>query len=338
MKKTTIKLTNEEFKSRLLAKFPDYEILGSYTNMRTKVLLRCKKHDITFLANPHSLLIEGKKACPKCILSDRSATFIKEVKKFPNLQLLDEYKSYREPLRFLCKIHNVIFTLMPENFIRKINKGDNICPNCVKEQSNNKKLISWIKKFNSNFPNHRFDFSNAIWIVKNKKAKIINIKCLDCGHVFEVNPSYFINIGKCSNCQTKSIGEKLVSDWLSNHNLNFKEQVYFSNDKIIGKKPHWGVIIDFLVDYKNNQYIIECNGEFHYTLCPKLQTTEAFEAQLNRDKNVKEYCAANNIIFIEIPWTYYNKSKVDYILNSVFIDGVESISSIIKIPSIKYER
>ena len=54
--------------------------------------------------------------------------------------------------------------------------------------------------------------------------------------------------------------------------------------------------------------------------------------------NVKEYCAANNIIFIEMPWTYYNKSKVDYILNSVFIDGVESISSIIKIPSIKYER
>lgn len=57
---------------------------------------------------------------------------------------------------------------------------------------------------------------------------------------------------------------------------------------------------------------IEYNGLQHYKKVDYFhKTDEGFLKQLNRDNEVRKYCKENNIILIEIPYTYntYEKSR-----------------------------
>ena len=74
---------------------------------------------------------------------------------------------------------------------------------------------------------------------------------------------------------------------------------------------------------------IEYNGLQHYKKVDYFhKTDEGFLKQLNRDNEVRKYCKENNIILIEIPYTYNTYEKVEQLLNRVILNG-EDINSII---------
>lgn len=76
----TVKLTNDEFKNKLSKIFPNYLPKQDYINYRTKLMMTCNIHNLDFLANPHSILIEGKHQCPECIKFNRLEKFYNYVK------------------------------------------------------------------------------------------------------------------------------------------------------------------------------------------------------------------------------------------------------------------
>ena len=74
---------------------------------------------------------------------------------------------------------------------------------------------------------------------------------------------------------------------------------------------------------------IEYNGLQHYKKVDYFhKTDEGFLKQLNRDNEVRKYCKENNIILIEIPYTYNTYEKVEQLLNRVILNG-EDRNSII---------
>ena len=49
-------------------------------------------------------------------------------------------------------------------------------------------------------------------------------------------------------------------------------------------------------------------------------TEDDFIKQQKRDNNVREYCKENNVLLIEIPWTYDSYEKVDKILSEIIFN------------------
>lgn len=58
-----------------------------------------------------------------------------------------------------------------------------------------------------------------------------------------------------------------------------------------------------------------------------------YRKQLERDKQVKEYCKENNILIIEIPYTYRTFSKLLDVLSDILINH-KSPEDIITYPEI----
>ena len=84
---------------------------------------------------------------------------------------------------------------------------------------------------------------------------------------------------------------------------------------------------------------IEYNGEQHYNLKSMIFLTDGrgirtnisekskreglkkYKKQLKRDENVRKYCKENNIILIEIPYTYNTYEKISEVLKRILIEG-----------------
>ena len=118
-----------------------------------------------------------------------------------------------------------------------------------------------------------------------------------------------------------------VHRWIVENNIDdFIREKVFSG--IEGRKSNF-VKADFIINYKEVTYWIEYNGKQHYIRNPFFQKTEEdFKDQLKRNSNVRNYCRENNIILLEIPYTYNTYKKVEQLLNRAILGG-EDINSII---------
>ena len=73
--------------------------------------------------------------------------------------------------------------------------------------------------------------------------------------------------------------------------------------------------VDFKIDTKIGQVIIEYNGIQHYEPVPfngdKELAKANFARQIKRDQWLRDYCNLNNIILIEIDGRKYTKDKIE---------------------------
>lgn len=53
----------------------------------------------------------------------------------------------------------------------------------------------------------------------------------------------------------------------------------------------------------------------------KREGLKKYKKQLKRDENVRKYCKENNIILIEIPYTYNTYEKISEVLKRILIEG-----------------
>lgn len=336
------------FETRLKESYPDYEILGEYRDRNTDILLRCKIHNIEFLAKPGNIFKRSLlPKCPECLRRERSKNFIEYIKiNYPNIDYFSAQKDfvdYYTPIKLICNLHpDEEIILTPEQIVGK--NGHTGLPrlflcNSCKSSSEIKK---WVDKFNKKFPKHCFDFSNSTYKIYysengNGTARIDNIYCKDCGDYFSAKASILYNSGLCPNCKVKSQGETFVEKWLKSNNLTFNSQVRISNKVIQGKFENSDVIVDFSLKHDNIIYWIEYNGEQHYTWCKHFQTLEKFEGQLRRDNNIREYCRLNSIVLVEIPYKYYTQDSVWKLLDEIVLNK-KSPEELIKLPEINYNR
>lgn len=125
-------------------------------------------------------------------------------------------------------------------------------------------------------------------------------KCGQCGKTFEALPARVLSghITSCG-CSIVSSGEKYVEQLLNEFHIDFDQQV-----KLPGcayKKP---LRFDFYLPEEN--IAIEVNGRQHYEAIDFFGGEEAFEDTKIRDKIKAEYCMANNIRLLVLPYTMSN--------------------------------
>lgn len=59
-------LSQQEVRDRIHDLYPHIDVVGEYINRGTPIECRCNIHDITFIANPRTLLYNKGTGCPKC--------------------------------------------------------------------------------------------------------------------------------------------------------------------------------------------------------------------------------------------------------------------------------
>ena len=103
--------------------------------------------------------------------------------------------------------------------------------------------------------------------------------------------------------QKISLCEAMIKSYLTYSECIFKHQFYVKLPKGIRKTNR--AYIDFMVWCDGKQYAIEYNGEQHYHYIPYFhKTMNKFFEQRKRDKYIEDWCKENNIIFVEIPYTW----------------------------------
>lgn len=338
----------QEFMNKVHERFSHFsEIPGKtvYINNGTNIWLHCDIHNIDFQVRPGNLLSHNDRCgCPKCGLEQKLETvrkreedrLIKDIndydKNIDTSKLV--YKDSTTKVMLYCKICKEFFWKTPNDIRFSMREEKPICPSCshyLLRQDRKQEVQDTIEK---RYPGE-FDLSNMVFI-KNS-IPITGIRCIRCNKEFSIYYGNFIIGCGCPVC-SQSCGESYVEDWLKDKNIEYVHLFNIDKSIIPGKKEEWGVEIDFTLGYNGRTIWIECNGEQHYTWCKHFQNTvEDFENQLRRDNNVREYCKANNILLIEIPWTYYRKDKIYEILDKAIIENMP-LPELIKAPEIQYNR
>lgn len=142
-------------------------------------------------------------------------------------------------------------------------------------------------------------------------------KC-KCGKEHKVG-SYNLTSGSTwsCGCYKKSHGELLIEKLLMENNIPYETEKIFSSCKFEESQQY--ARFDF---YVNNSYIIEFDGEQHFTYSNKgWNTKENFKKRQERDKYKNNWCRENNIPIIRIPYTHEKNINISDLLldSSVFI-------------------
>lgn len=135
----------------------------------------------------------------------------------------------------------------------------------------------------------------------------------DCGNTITVMATSLIQ-GLVNSCGClRSMGEKVVEDYLRKQKINFQREYRFEECR--DKRP---LPFDFCIFDKqqNLKFLIEINGKQHYqpiiTDNPE-DGYKAFEKQQQHDFIKKTFCQQNNYDLLIIP--YYNLNKFTDIIN-----------------------
>jgi len=131
-------------------------------------------------------------------------------------------------------------------------------------------------------------------------------KCQKCHYEWKstINNRASLNRG-CPQCNI-SKGENKVYDILTKYKVKFDQQKRFSDCRF--KNP---LAFDFYLPGYN--VCIEYQGEQHYEFCKGIhKTKKRFNESQTRDQIKRDYCKANNIKLVEIP--YWDIDKIEEIL------------------------
>ena len=122
--------------------------------------------------------------------------------------------------------------------------------------------------------------------------------------------------------RSMSSGERQVYSWLKKENIIFEREFWLENT--YGRHGN-RIRVDFLVpSYSTHKIIIEYNGIQHYQRNNKFHNTlEDFDAQLFRDKELREYCNTNSIYLIEIPYTIRTFQDISDFLTKTIIENID---------------
>lgn len=115
----------------------------------------------------------------------------------------------------------------------------------------------------------------------------------------------------------RSRGEIKVEEILKMNGLSFETEYIFPDLVTSSGKP---LRFDFAVfdDDGNVDFLIEYQGEQHYTAVGKFGGKRGLFQQKYNDNQKRIYCAKHQIPLIAIPYWEYEEVSYDYILSKVY--------------------
>ncbi|WP_313429831.1 hypothetical protein [Siminovitchia terrae] len=276
----------------------DYEVLSDYKRGITKVLMKHNICNHEWGVTPGHFL--GGTRCPRCSRkkSDKKrmltqSEFIKKVKEVHgnDFLVIDDYKGSHTRIRVKHLICGHTYKVTPTNLTT--GKG---CPLCADKVRGKDRTLS--QQEYSNRVKKRFgseyepidDYVNDI--------TPILVRHTTCGHEWKVKPSNFVRRGTgCPRCN-ESKGERLISKYLDYSLYNYKTQYRIKDCRRTFPLP-----FDFAVFHKSELVcLIEYEGRQHFEPIDFFGGMSNLKDLQERDQIKRDYCKANNILLIEIPY------------------------------------
>lgn len=149
-------------------------------------------------------------------------------------------------------------------------------------------------------------FGNVLAIEPTEKrvdSKIVwKCKCLLCGNIFETSGRNLRSGDTFScGCSNRSHGAQIIEKILKENNIQYESEKVF--DSCVFPETGRKARFDF---YINNKYLIEYDGEQHFSYKETINTwnnKENFEKTQERDSFKNKWCKDNHIPLIRIPYT-----------------------------------
>lgn len=276
------KITMQEFLNRFKQSFPEVDIeIIEYTAITKPIKVKCKKCGKIIANRVASDLLKNYSCC------------IDKTTKLERLQKIYSQSNNEYSLVKQVDKDNVIVHCSKcgndlKRNIQSCLQSPFACKFCNTLKERNMISIEEVQE--------RLDeeFYYEIQILTyNGQLETNTYKCLKCGLIFQANHICLMKSRGCPKCDRfKSKGEKFIVNYLTEHNIIFKEQV--------GVKELPLQHFDFGI-YDNNENLlgfIEVQGEQHF------ETREIFRDSLEkiqeRDNRKRAYCKKYNIPLYEL--------------------------------------
>lgn len=183
--------THEEFAAEVYQLVGDeYEILGKYTGVKNKVLMKHNKCGCGWEASPSNFL-RGKR-CPDCYGSKKwtHEKFIAEVKELvgDEYTVLGEYKNAKTKVLIRHNVCKHEREVVPSNFLS--GKGCRKCSGLMKKT--HEEFVDEVYQLVG-------DEYKVLGVYVNTETKLI-MKHVNCGHEWNVRPANFLHGTRCQKC------------------------------------------------------------------------------------------------------------------------------------------
>ena len=302
------KYTKEFFSKQMLELYGSIILTqkSDFHSIKQNVTVFCKKHNLEITDTPYKFFTSF--CCPEC---HKEKTEKRKTERFINKAeivhgdtydySLVEYKTTRDKIKIICKIHGV-FEQQPDSHLQ--NHG---CPKCAKEY-----VLSFRRLTKNEFVERskaihddKYDYSLVVYKNNSTPVKII---CPIHG-VFKQKPVCHLNMKHgCRKCagEASSPAELKIENWLQENDIEHKTQVWF--DACRGKKRP--LPFDFAI-YNNEKLslLIEFDGAHHFREYSHFGGKEAFEERKRLDKIKDDFCFQNNIPLLRIPYWEFDNFK-----------------------------
>lgn len=298
--------THDQFVNEMMNISPNIKIIGKYKNARSKIECECLIDGYHWFATPDNLL-RGT-GCPKCSGRVQSTEIFKERLKNiqPYIEVVGEYVNNSTKINCICHLHNFKFKSTPQNLLD--GKG---CKYCKSEKISKSRLMTQ-DEFENRVNTINPDIE-VIGVYISARQKVL-VKCKKCNTEFCVIPNNIKtrNHIHCPSCHQKdsiSIGEELIENYLSNHDIYFIHE--YKYEDLLGVNGGQ-LSYDFYLPFYN--ILIEFQGEQHKMPVEHFGGEEKFRKQQEHDKRKREYASTHNIPLLEI-W-YDEINHIESILDN----------------------
>lgn len=296
--KTTDEFVSEAILKRGEDKFDYSEV--EYVNRHTKVKITCKKCNRPFFQTPSNHLF-NEQGCPHCAPEAIS-----------NAKAGDQEKFLRD-----AKIAHpdTDYDYSRAIYVRSGTKVEIGCPKCKQwfwqaplhhtkghgcpcNRANRANSMRHDKqKFIDLsvvlFGPDKYNYDRVVYI--NALTKV-EIQCLKCKEWFWQKPGEHLHGYGCNLCGITSKGEALIELALKTLNIVHTRQKTFA-----GCKHKNNLKFDFYLPKYN--LCIEYQGSQHFNVSEYFGGKKAYDGVVVRDQIKREWCAANGVRLIEIPYT-----------------------------------
>ena len=170
--------------------------------------------------------------------------------------------------------------------------------------------------------NQRFGMLVALHEVESPDGKSLwRCKC-DCGNEKNVVKGYLTSGNTMScGCNSSSSGEIFLAVLLKQLNIEFIREYKFA--MCVNKRP---LPFDFYLPRHN--ICIEYQGKQHYEPIEYFGGSERYETRVHNDKIKRDYCLANDIHLVCLPYTLSNDEIAKIITEATHQESVTSESGI----------
>ncbi len=286
------KKTHKEYLANVEVKNQHIIVLGVYDGASKPILHKCKYCGKEWLIRPSDVLA-GKgcrecscKRCGDCLRKSHTQ-YIEDLNDVNiNIEPIEDYINTDTAILHKCKVCNHIWSIKPNHTL-----SGHGCPMCgFKSMADNK------RKPQEQYIQELFYVNPNIEVV----GEYINFttallhRCKKCGNEWYAKPIHTMRGHGCPVCN-ESHGEKQISQWLNNNNIEYIPQYRF--DDCRDKYP---LPFDFYLPLHN--VCIEYNGKQHYEPVDYFGGQDAFEVRQYHDQIKQYYCQNNNISLINISY------------------------------------